>query len=179
LPALLVWHARSAGARIRTYANEVVRWMRSLRLRIRPTQTVSGLVLRPPTSGSRFVGPVGAQRRPSAEGNFTSTSTKSKCRRCPRAGAQTAQRPPKKLDSRLAPAGHGRRRRRLHWGQDCPLQSILRRCCKPTGTASGATGSGTEVTASNISADPSGGSATSTNPSMCSPVRVISVATGM
>jgi hypothetical protein len=48
--------------------------MRSLRLRMRPTHTVSGLVLRPPARGSRFVGPVGVQRRPSAEGNFTSST---------------------------------------------------------------------------------------------------------
>ena len=76
------WRARSAGARSRTQAYEVVRWMRSLRLRIRPTQTVRSLVLRPPTRGSRFVGLIGVQR-PSAEGNFTSsTSTRSKCQ-CP------------------------------------------------------------------------------------------------
>ena len=38
---------------------------------------IRGLVLRPPTRGRRFIGPVGVQRRPSAEGNFTSTSTRS------------------------------------------------------------------------------------------------------
>ena len=34
---------------------------------------------------------------------------------------------PRKLDSRLAPAGHGRRWRRPHWGQDCPFKLPVNR----------------------------------------------------
>ena len=70
-----------------------------------------------------------------------------------------------KLDSRLAAAGHGRRRpgRRPHWGQDCPLQQIGRRSrCSDTLHWQ----AHWKVTTSNLSADLGGGSTTSTGPSM-------------
>ena len=129
--------------------------MRRLRLRMRPTQTVSGLVLRPPTRGSRFVGPVGVQRRPPAEGNFTSTTTKSKCQ-CP-----DCTRPPRNWIAglyQLAMAGAAA----VHTGVRTA------RCSQSDGGHGAASPLRPhwQLTANNLGADPGGGSTTSTGPSM-------------
>ena len=129
--------------------------MRRLRLRMRPTQTVSGLVLRPPTRGSRFIGPVGVQRRPPAEGNFTSTTTKSKCQ-CP-----DCTRPPRNWIAglhQLAMAGAAA----VHTGVRTA------RCSQSDGGAASPLRPHWhwQVSANNLSADPGGGSTTSTGPSM-------------
>jgi hypothetical protein len=106
LPALLVWRARSAGARSRHRAmRSFVRW--GALFADQTTQTARGLVLRPPTRGSRFALLAGPSRGSKTILLVVFSSTEIEVP-VPRLHATP------KVGSWLAPAG--RRRHRPRWG---------------------------------------------------------------